>query len=461
MYKFRRLKRSIAVFAAAAMIFTGNTMTIYADEAKEIEGSAEILEAKAPEAAEAKKGSEIQTLKAASEENQAEHKYQIEINQGFSYHEAKDQDKDNEPALMNNFVASKKTYIMVSANAANEEAARKEVEKWELYYTAAGSDKAELTWKGEEFSIKRSYDKNSNDAGWMAYVALETGPAAGKYDFYLKNGSNEIANRKGVDFYETKPLNILAVPVTSYYGQSANVQENGGGGCPQDKVGQPVPCGDYWTNWYGKGKVTDLIKTYLSDVYPAAEINIEEGNVLNASDAKYDMCTDNGQKELWEEASKLQVKDRNTGNDKYDIILAFVMYRQDATGNGQGYTYGKPANIITLTDLDMLPTVAHEIAHCYEVGDEYDGGSYNYRVNDIPLEYKSTARDKVDSSEVNDSTVYMSEKAEKALSIQPVIKVLSVVLRILLIVMIAMIIPFIITVISALSERKKLSERCN
>ncbi len=32
----------------------------------------------------------------------------------------------------------------------------------------------------------------------------------------------------------------------------------------------------------------------------------------------------------------------------------------------------------------MLPTVVHEIAHCYQVGDEYDGGSFNNKVNYPP-----------------------------------------------------------------------------
>ncbi len=408
----KKLKQSVAVFAATAMLFTGNTVTMYAGEVSAAKETAEIIGTDDPIVTETVSGS--RNLKAEAQEpqeSQSNKPYIIEINQGFSYHEKKDQDKDADTELQKNFVASKKTYIMVNLQAKKEEDAKKEVENWQLYYTAAGSDNAELTWKGEAFSFEQSYDKNSNDAGLMATVALETGPAAGKYDFCLKNGSDEIANRKDIHFYETNPLNILAVPVTSYYGQSNNVhyEEKEGGGCPESMVRQGVPCDEYWTNWYGKGKVTDLIKTYLSDVYPAAEINIEEGNVLDASDAKYDMCTDDGQKELWEEASKLQVKDRKTGKDKYDIILAFVMFRQDATGNGQGYTYGKPANIITLTDRDMLPTVAHEIAHCYEVGDEYDGGSYNYRVNDVPLEYKSNARDKVDSSPVDNSTKYMAD----------------------------------------------------
>ena len=88
------------------------------------------------------------------------------------------------------------------------------------------------------------------------------------------------------------------------------------------------------------------------------------------------------------------------------------MYRQDKNGCGQGYTFGKPANIITLMDKDMLPTVAHEIAHCYEVGDEYDGGSYNYRVNNVPLKYTSTGRDKVTGDAVNDTTAYTMDHVD-------------------------------------------------
>jgi hypothetical protein len=78
-------------------------------------------------------------------------------------------------------------------------------------------------------------------------------------------------------------------------------------------------------------------------------------------------------------------KDKD-GKDRYDLILAFVQYRQDQ-GGGQGYTFGRPTNIITYSDVDMLPTVVHEIAHCYQVGDEYDGGSFNNAVNYPPNNY--------------------------------------------------------------------------
>ena len=43
-----------------------------------------------------------------------------------------------------------------------------------------------------------------------------------------------------------------------------------------------------------------------------------------------------------------------------------------------------PATIVTESDEDMLATVAHEIAHCYEIGDEYEGGSINMSINPAP-----------------------------------------------------------------------------
>ncbi len=440
MHRLKGLKSGLAALLTAAMLFTGSSAVIYAEEApvnaaiEEVKTAKEtaVLTDDSGESSESgtsnesgEKGSDTETSvgngssetgKDAGGDAQSSEKFNIEINQGFSFHVKKDQEKGQDPTYMSNFVAGKKTYVMIPIKADNEDQAKEKTKDWKLHYKKVtdgneGGDE-EPTFTGNDFSFQQYYDENSNtvSGNLMAYVSFGTGPSKGKYNFYLDNGETQIAEYKDVDFYETTPLNILAVPVTSYYSESANVQESGRGtGCPKDKVGAPVPCeDDFWKNWEGTGKTAiEAIKEYMLDVYPIADINIDEGNTLDAGSAEFDMCTADGQKKLWDEANKLQSKNKETGKDKYDLILAFVMYRQDKSGCGQGYTYGKPTNIITLTDWDMLPTVAHEIAHCYDVGDEYDGGSYNYRVNDLPITYTSKARDKETGEEIGASRDYM------------------------------------------------------
>lgn len=426
MYRIIGMKKTIASVLAAAMLFTGNATVLYAaepandliiDEVMEAQTVADTAEESSTVMPETEEGSEdfgsvSEAIAADEEGEEGSNKYDIEINQGFSLHVKKDQKTSDAATYMSNFVASKKTMVMVPIDAADENAAKEVTKNWELYYKEVTGDSEsdkKLSWKGDEFSYQAYYDENSNTVSgkMMAYVAMKTGPSKGKYNFYIEDNGTKVAEFKNVDFYETKPLNILAVKVNAYYSKSANVNPNGGGGCPEDLVGKSVSCDDKWNG------VIDQIKSYLLDVYPVADISIDEGQTMECGTAEYDMCSDDGQRKLWEEACKLQSKDKNTGKDKYDLILAFVMYRQDANGSGQGYTFGKPVNIITLTDPDMLPTVAHEIAHCYDVGDEYDGGSYNYRVNNVPLGYTSTGRDIQTGEAVSDSTKYTFDNVKE------------------------------------------------
>jgi len=420
----RVFRARLACVLAVSMLFGTNTAQLFAAEPEthdvvfEADADAEIeAEADVEEVSEVSGVEEVAPVQEtaaddvlieevaddtdAAEEVVGTEKIDIEINQGFSLHEKKDQLKDESLTYMNNFVAGKASAIMFSVEAATSDEAANKIKNWTLKeYPSGNENEASTTWSGakNEFAIKSYYDKESNTVSGNFMAVAHFTPTKGKYVYVLTDeNNNEIGRQDNIDYYETRPLNILAVPVTAYYSKSANVE---GGGCPADMIEKEVPCGEKWNT-----TIAD-VKKYLGDVYPVAQITVDEGHVLNAGTAEYDMCTDDGQKKLWEEACKLQSKNKETGKDKYDIILAFVMYRQDANGCGQGYTYGKPANIITLMDKDMLPTVAHEIAHCYEVGDEYDGGSYNYRVNNVPLGYTSSGRDKVTGEAVNDTTSY-------------------------------------------------------
>ena len=64
----------------------------------------------------------------------------------------------------------------------------------------------------------------------------------------------------------------------------------------------------------------------------------------------------------------------NRRDNKYTLLL--VLY---VTGRAMEILWGiswKAAAVVTESDQDMMATVAHEIAHCYEIGDN-TGGSIN------------------------------------------------------------------------------------
>lgn len=311
----------------------------------------------------------------------------IEINQGLSRHTGLN---DGNETLINDFVAKKQTVVMMKipgSDNMNEDQAKSAVANFKLEAKAVTNgqeaDNCELTASGDNFSVKEAFDADCDIvSGWYAVANFPTGPDKGTYNFHIKDGDKEIGVNNGVNFYETKALNILVVPVKGYWGgaYSGGAPQKGAYSCKEGKFYDAIGVENEWSS------LIQNLKSYLLDVYPVAEINFEEGNEIDASDPSYDMVTSDGQKKLWEEACKLQTKNKE-GNDRYDLILAFVQYRQDQ-GGGQGYTFGKPTNIITYSDKDMLPTVAHEIAHCYQVGDEYDGGSFNNAVNYPPNGYK-------------------------------------------------------------------------
>ena len=311
----------------------------------------------------------------------------IEVNQGLSSHTGLN---DGNETLINEFVAGKQTVVMAripGSDDFSEEQAKSAGAGYRLEAKAVTNDQeadnCELTASGENFSVKQAYDRDCNVVkGWYAVVNFPTGPDKGVYNFYIKDGEGkEVAVNKGVKFYETEALNVLVVPVNGYWSgaYSGGAPSVGAAGVKDKKFTDAQGNDRDWSDLCG------VLKEYMLDVYPVKDITFEEANEIDAGNADYDMCSDAGQKKLWEEACKLQSKTKD-GKDRYDLILAFVMYRQDQ-GAGQGYTYGKPTNIITYSDKDMLPTVAHEIAHCYQVGDEYNGGSFNNSVNYPPNGY--------------------------------------------------------------------------
>ncbi len=369
MRRMERFRKTIASFVAAALLLTGNTATTLAASQE-----AAIPAVPVPAAIEAVGDEDLQ---------------QIEVNQGLGRHIAMG---SNDETLLDNLVAGKTTAVVMKMPGSDDftkEQAESAKAKYKLEAKAVTNgqeaDNCELTANGDNFSVVQLFDKDCDIVkGWYVIAQFPQGPDKGTYNFHIKDGDKEIGRQNSVTFYDVNKLNILVVPVEAYW--SAHYD----GGAPSAGA---FGCKDQnFTDQYGNSKpwseLCTTLKEYMLDVYPIADANFEEAQELKANTAEYDMVVGDsgGQKKLWEEACKLQSKTKD-GKDRYDLILAFVMYRQDQ-GGGQGYTFGKPTNIITYSDKDMLPTVAHEIAHCYQVGDEYDGGSFNSNVNYPPNGYK-------------------------------------------------------------------------
>ena len=397
-----RLLKFLSLWLTLALLTVGMPVGAYAAEASGagagIEKEAVVEDAALAEGEEGEEGqntpSENETQKPVEPAPAPAEVQAIEVNQGMSKHTGLN---GGEETQIKQFVAGKQTVVMMkipgSDSFTQEQAeSAKGGYKLEVKSVTNGqeADSCEMTADGSSLSVKQAYDIESNpEKGWYVIANFEKGPDKGTYNFHMKNGDQEIGKLEGITFFETKKLNILVLPVNGYWSASYNPDAENGGGAPsagafsvknmqfKDRDGSKK-------NW---DQLCASLKSYLLDVYPVADANFDEGELIEAGTDQYDMVAEgNGQLNLWQEACKRQSKGKD-GKDKYDLILAFVAYRQDK-GTGQGYTMGKPANIITYTDVDMLPTVVHEIAHCYQVGDEYNGGSFNNKVNFPPNNYK-------------------------------------------------------------------------
>ena len=259
----------------------------------------------------------------------------IEINQGLSY----GFDTDNGSFfLMENFVAGKETAIFVSFNE------------------ALGSyDSAFLTIELDGNIIAQLAPVDMPDGHSMLFHPRNMADVnhwpEGAYTF-----SVDIDGHRAVrvtNFYQSMPMKILAVPILANYS------------------GRIVSTRDDWK----------LGGTMVSSVFPVARADFEYilGAQLDLSARRFDLDTEEGLYNVWEALSKLQTKSKD-----YTLVVGFI---RDAADYGSilGYTFGLPATVVVEDTPDMLSTVAHEIAHCYNIGDEYDGGHLNTRLNSPPF----------------------------------------------------------------------------
>lgn len=254
---------------------------------------------------------------------------------------------DGEFYNMQSFVAGKNTAILVSL----KEPVTVDPSGNTQYITISkdGKEIARLKPLGAErkTNLIEFLPKSLKDVGnW----------AAGNYTITAVVGND--SSSVNVKFQERMVMRILAIPVKGNWG------------------GEIKSCSDEWKT---AGKFTQI-------VYPLKNGGLiwELAPELDLSDDKYDLTTDEGMYAVWEALSSKQTRD-----NKYTLIVGFVRDRQ-GDGDTMGYTYGRPATVVTESDQDMMATVAHEIAHCYEIGDEYSGGSINMKVNPAPYGMEGT-----------------------------------------------------------------------
>ena len=193
--------------------------------------------------------------------------------------------------------------------------------------------------------------------------------AVGTYTFEVTLNGQTLAEPSAsatysYQFQERAALRILALPVKSRYnGTIIQVTD------------------EKWkTMWQ-----------FTQRTYPVADNNVKWTirEEFDASDPKYDLETDTGRFAIWQALTNLQppicsASPKDAGC--YDLIVGFIPERPNTYPNGtlQGYTYGKPTNMVVAKDEDAAATVAHEIGHVYGLGDEYNGGSIRCTVNPTP-----------------------------------------------------------------------------
>ena len=273
----------------------------------------------------------------------AEH---IEINQGFSKHTKRE---GGEQTYISEFAAGKTTAIMMKIPGSESmtkdlatDLAETYIIKVNAVVNGRESDDFELYDTLEDRSIKviKAYDRDCNpESGWYLEFILDEGFSKGVYNFRITDNSDEeiIGESLGIRFYDTTDLSVLIVPVNAYWGKAIPGQAAPRAGAYSCKDGQFTDFNGNKRNW---SELRGTIETYLKDVYPTANVKVAEGKEIDAK--KMDLCTNDGMRNLWRAACKRQVKTKN-GKDKYDIILAFVQYRQGKDGRTQGYTYTRHA----------------------------------------------------------------------------------------------------------------------
>ena len=276
----------------------------------------------------------------------------IEINQGLSYGFDVE---TGEYYVMHNFVAGKETAIFIS-----------------FYEPFDPGSQALLTIEKDGAAIAQLLPAGIPDNQTLMFQPRDMSEVnnweAGAYRFIFDMDGGRAV--RTANFFPSATLKVLAVPILANYS------------------GRIVGCNGEWRN----------SSSMLSATFPIGKANLDYvlGPELDLSADKYDLNTNDGEKLVWQALCNLQTRNRD-----YALIVGFVretMYTPDARGGILGYTYGMPSSIVCEGSSDMLSIVPHEVAHCYNIGDEYPDGSLNLVLNTAP--YRMSGHDIMSSMRV-------------------------------------------------------------
>ncbi len=179
----------------------------------------------------------------------------------------------------------------------------------------------------------------------------------GIYHINVRFGSGQQIERDVV-FREMEEIKVLAVPVTALYSGRL----------------KPAEAAD------------QKLAEYTMQVYPLGTEDLEwipyfDGS-LCLEDREYDLNTPGGRFRVWKLLSGLN-------REEYDLVLGIVpenmaVSKDSDTASVTGFTYGKGVSVISMEDPAPGVTVAHEIGHCYGLGDEYENGTFALDHNMVP-----------------------------------------------------------------------------
>ncbi len=183
---------------------------------------------------------------------------------------------------------------------------------------------------------------------------------AGRYLITVRLGDYEY--EREVCFRNMKNIRILAVPITACYsGKKEELDE-----------------------------LEDSLDDFTRKVYPLGREDLEwtlyDAGALVLENENYDLDTSGGRYRIWRILSKMR-------GDDYDLVVGFVP-KNMLPGRGAekrtltGFTFGEAASVISLEDTSPEVTVAHEIGHCYNLGDEYENGTFCLNYNMAPYGMK-------------------------------------------------------------------------
>lgn len=170
----------------------------------------------------------------------------------------------------------------------------------------------------------------------------------------------DVEYEREVCFQDMKNIRILAVPVTACYsGEIVRLNQ-----------------------------LDDSLDDFTRKVYPLGSEDLEwnlyedEKGIQTLENESADLDTVRGRYNIWRILSAMK-------KDDYDLVVGFVPKNMRSGKEAEestltGFTFGKGTVVISLEDTSPEVTVAHEIGHCYNLGDEYANGTFCLAYNMVP-----------------------------------------------------------------------------